>query len=75
MCLNGSAEARLDEIATTAVPKGQKLLIQSCRRTGSARTVTQSVQFHEGRALDHREDQAGPRRVPRRTSTARRWPR
>jgi hypothetical protein len=43
--LNGSAELGSTELATTAVRKGQQLLIQSCRRTGSDTTVTQSVQF------------------------------
>ena len=43
--LNGSAELGSTEIATTAVRKGQKLIIQSCLRKGSARTVSQSVQF------------------------------
>ena len=43
--LNGSAELGSTEIATTAVRRGQKLIIQSCLRKGSARTVNQSVQF------------------------------
>ena len=43
--LNGSAELGSTEIATTAVRRGQKLIIQSCLRKGSARTVSQSVQF------------------------------
>jgi hypothetical protein len=43
--LNGSAELGSNEIATTAVKQGQQLVIQSCRRSGSATTVTQSVQF------------------------------
>src|SRR5215211_3159239 len=43
--LNGSAQAGSNEVATTAVTKGQALLIQSCRRTGSDTAVTQSVQF------------------------------
>ena len=43
--LNGSAELGSTEIATTAVRRGQKLIIQSCLRKGSARTVRQSVQF------------------------------
>jgi murein tripeptide amidase MpaA len=43
--LNGSAELGSNEIATTAVREGQQLIIQSCLRKGSARTVSQSVQF------------------------------
>lgn len=43
--LNGSAELGSTEIATTTVRKGQGLIIQACLRKGSARTVTQSVQF------------------------------
>jgi hypothetical protein len=43
--LNGSAELGSTEIATTAVEKGQRLVIQACLRKGSARSVTQSVQF------------------------------
>jgi murein tripeptide amidase MpaA len=43
--LNGSAQAGSTEIATTAVSKGEVLLIQTCRRTGSDRSVTESVQF------------------------------
>jgi hypothetical protein len=43
--LNGSAELGSNEIASTEVSKGEQLIIQSCRRTGSDKTVTQSVQF------------------------------
>ena len=43
--LNGSAGLGSNEIASTAVRNGQQLVIQSCRRSGSATTVTQSVQF------------------------------
>ena len=64
--LNGSAELGSTEIATTAVRKGQKLIIQSCRRKGSARTVTPERAVHEGDARDGREGQARPRQLPHR---------
>jgi hypothetical protein len=43
--LNGSAQLGAREVATTAVRKGQAVLIQTCRRTGSVTSVTQRVQF------------------------------
>lgn len=43
--LNGSAALGSNEIASTAVKQGEQLVIQSCRRSGSDTTVTQTVQF------------------------------
>ena len=69
--LNGSAQLGSTEIATTAVRKGQALLIQSCHRTGADTTVTQSVQFTKATVSStRRSSSSGSRSAP--TSIARR---
>ena len=45
LVLDGSAQLGSNEISNAIVRKGQQLVIQSCRRSGTDQTVTESVQF------------------------------